>query len=201
VSADHMVFISKSRSVKASSLQVGDRIMKASGLSDQDTYKITSLRTVWRQGMYAPFTASGTVVVSGILASCYVGFDGPESLELIGGLSFSYQFLAHLAETPHRLWCRAAPASCLRETYTERGLSQWQVLPFELARALLLQPTMVKAPSVTVGMALLLPLRVVEMLLDASVTFHVLSVLVVFVTLLARRRRVLALHQVHLKQD
>jgi hypothetical protein len=73
LSKDHMIFVKKgsmSESVPASAIKVGDKlIVVANGGSVADVYKIGS---VARRGAFAPFTKTGAIVVSDVLASNYV---------------------------------------------------------------------------------------------------------------------------------
>jgi hypothetical protein len=62
VSADHMMFLANGEAVPAASIKVGDVL--SSGV-------VTSIEQVERDGVYAPLTKSGTIVVEGTVASCY----------------------------------------------------------------------------------------------------------------------------------
>mmetsp|Transcript_2264 Transcript_2264/g.5289 ORF Transcript_2264/g.5289 Transcript_2264/m.5289 type:complete len:182 (-) Transcript_2264:9-554(-) len=94
MSSDHMVFVEGRRSVPASSVQVGDKLIV--GTDSHTLTKVVTIKEIVRRGMYAPFTKSGTIVVNGILASCFVSFQGKEYLH-IGDVAtpLSYHWLAH----------------------------------------------------------------------------------------------------------
>jgi hypothetical protein len=125
VSRDHMVFVDGGRAIPASLLQVGDKLLNGD--------LITAIQQIVGTGVYAPFTPSGTLLVNGVPVSSYVAFQGSEHLMLGKTLLFSYQWLAHTFQVPHRLWCHQL-ARCSRETYTEAGVSTWVDLPLHLTR-------------------------------------------------------------------
>ena len=104
LTANHMVFtIDKRYPVRAGSIQVGD-VLK--GDKNQEVVKIDK---VTRQGVYAPLTASGTVLVDGIVASSYIALqkEAGEYIAFKNGIKspFSQQFLAHLGLSPYRIYC------------------------------------------------------------------------------------------------
>jgi hypothetical protein len=125
VSADHMVFVQGGRAVPASSLQVGDQLFS--------TDVVTSIQYVTRTGVYAPFTPSGFLLVNNVKVSSYVAFQKSEFLK-IGDVKtpLTYHWLAHTFQAPHRLWCSIT--SCLKETYTDAGVSTWVDLPLQFTK-------------------------------------------------------------------
>jgi hypothetical protein len=140
ISKHHMVFAETDGAVPASSLKVGDKVVMASNSLDT----IKTIKTVLRQGAFAPFTSSGTIIVNGVKASSYVAFQDSPVL-LIGGFStgLTYQWLAHAFELPHRMWCSVA-ASCKNETYVD-GVSAWVYLPNKIAAWFVRQDALVMA--------------------------------------------------------
>lgn len=168
ISPDHLLFISPQHTVQASSLHAGDSVLKATASTDTPFHIVKSIRNITGHGLYAPFTASGALVVNGVVASCYVGFGQSGSIELLGGISLSYQMLANLYETPHRIWCKYW-SSCHVENYTPEGISQWLMIPLQIALWIVEQSKLVKTVLVGTGIAIALPLRLVELFLDAHV--------------------------------
>ena len=141
MSKDHMVFVEGGRSVPASMVKVGDKLLLANGNVDA----VKAIRTVQKHGAYAPFTASGTVAVNGVIASSFIAFQESETLK-IGDMDtmLSFQFLARTFETPHRMWCEYVSA-CREEKYTGEGVSLWVDLPHKLALWFVEQDTVVMA--------------------------------------------------------
>jgi hypothetical protein len=123
LSANHMVFVKGIGAVPASMVMVGDQIVGGGPVSAIS--KITS------NGMYAPFTASGRIVVNGVLASSYISFQDSHVL-VIGSIptGITYQWLAHIFQFPHRLWCHYLGA-CPNDQYTETGISLWVDRPLD----------------------------------------------------------------------
>jgi hypothetical protein len=95
-----MIVVKGNQAIPVSILKNGDMIVTASG----DRSMVTSIKYVRRKGAYAPFTAPGKIGVNDIVVSNYISYQGSEYLK-IGGLEtpFSYQFLAHMFESAHRL--------------------------------------------------------------------------------------------------
>jgi len=135
LSKDHMVMVEGRQHpfVPASSLRIGDSLVL---VSETTAARVKDVKTVVRHGMYAPFTSSGTIVVNGVVASSYVSFQDSEVLR-IGEMEtpFSYQWLAHSFETPHRMYCLIV--GCKTESYTSSGISHWVFLPWRASQWLL----------------------------------------------------------------
>lgn len=168
LSKDHMVFIEGKRAIPASSVNVGDNIETSSGYE-----VIKSIEKVVRQGAYAPFTASGTMVVNGVKASTFIAFQETETLmiwDFNSGLTF--QFLAQLFETPHRLWCSYFTSSV--EHYTDEGLSSWVALSYHFTNWIFdqhpLVMTMTMLPLLLVLIAIKYP--VVFLIIIAAVRYR-----------------------------
>jgi hypothetical protein len=138
ISKNHMLMV-EGRFVPASLVRVGDQIESATG----EMVSVEAIHVVSRKGVYAPFTQSGTVVVSNIKASSYIAFQNSESLS-IGpwqtGLTF--QWVAHTSQSPHRIFSRVGFGG---ESYTDSGMSTWVALPHELFQWLLGQNFLVKS--------------------------------------------------------
>lgn len=122
VSPQHMVWTCSSHQgsfVPASDVTVGDELFVAGG---DGCTPVTNVETnVSSQGLLAPFTPSGTIVVNGIKVSSFVA------------LSSDYPYpqgIAHAFEFPHRIMCHYL-GSCPDETYTEDGISTWVAKPLE----------------------------------------------------------------------
>ena len=156
VSRDHMVFVTSDRAVPASMLRVGDALLNAGG----DRTHITSIALVKSAGAFAPFTPSGRVVVNGIVASSYVAFGGSESV-LVGGFEFSFQWLAHSFQFPHRFVCYHLGA-CRGERYTDDGLSHWVSRPYELGLWLMQQQPVARECLMVIFIVLMVSFSVLE---------------------------------------
>ena len=133
---DHMVFVQEgyfSKSVPASSVNVGDKLIVANGDAVAEVRKI---ERVTRRGAFAPFTKTGTIVVSDVLASNYVW-------SLMDESPVSMQWMAHAFNAPHRMVCALSFEICENETYTN-GISDWVYNPLQLGLWLAQQNAAVK---------------------------------------------------------
>ena len=139
ISYDHLVFVEGGRAVPASSVKIGDKLL----LADGALASVEAIEASTKQGAYAPFTSSGTVVVNGVTASSFVSVQGTANLE-IGSIDtgLSLHFLAHAFEMPHRMWCQYVSA-CSKETYTPDGISIWVAAPHMLAKWYVEQHTVI----------------------------------------------------------
>jgi hypothetical protein len=126
---DHMMFVVGKGAIPASMLEVGDVLVNAE--------KVESIHKVVRTGIYSPFTPSGTIVVNGVLASNYITFQDSDVIKF-GSLStpFSYQWLSHASQFPHRVWCHYLGKT---DTNLKNGFSNWTEPSFHAANWCLLQ--------------------------------------------------------------
>jgi hypothetical protein len=93
--------------VHAQDVKVGDVLLGSA---------VTHISTVRRRGLYAPVTESGTIVVSGVTASCYV--------DILSSVSPTLQALAsHAFLTPLRVMCAIQFSLCEYETHAMDGYS------------------------------------------------------------------------------
>lgn len=136
ISPKHLVFIQgKPNPVTADSLKVGDRLLG----SDIGThFKIATIKRVTRRdGVYAPLTPSGTILVDGVRASTYVSLQkkqgnvgGDEYATLANGMAlpFTQHDLIHMYTSPFRmvcLWSAGVTPSFCHSSYTDDGILTW----------------------------------------------------------------------------
>jgi len=139
ISKNHMVFVvdiktGKKHAVPASYVKVGDWLY-----TDVMTpAKVENIITVFREGAYAPFTMSGTIVVNGVLSSSYVSLQGTDTF-LIGSVKtpLNMHVLSHFFTSPYRLLSRIGLS--MKERYNEDGMSTWIDLPYNFSKYLLTQ--------------------------------------------------------------
>jgi hypothetical protein len=141
---EHMVFVEgKSGPVRAAALKVGDILSSKSSIGPQS---VTKISTVFRQGLYAPLTPSGTIVVAdGIVASNYIAMQGPrEDIEneerVILGDAWTVPHLhqadvAHMWLSPMRMWCLGI-TSKMCDRHDEDGKHPYVALGLHLVAAM-----------------------------------------------------------------
>lgn len=128
MTGQHLVFLDgKSNPVRADSVKVGD-VLKGSSA-------VTKVSTIVREGIYAPFTAEGTVVVDGVVASSYISLqeNAKEYVELQGGIAtmFSQHDYVHLGLSPFRLMCMGISSSFCSD-YNEDGIPSYPAFAIRL---------------------------------------------------------------------
>lgn len=114
LTADHMVYANGVRPVRAQDVVVGDILGQNS--------RVVKISKVQREGVYAPLTESGSIVVSGVVSSCYMA--------MVDGFSPYFQHLiAQAATAPLRMTCTMNFSICQHETYTAgRSNFFWKII-------------------------------------------------------------------------
>jgi hypothetical protein len=107
ITADHMLYASAGKHVRAGEVSVGDMISQG---------KVSEIKSVKRNGVYAPITQSGDIVVSGFRASSYSA--------LLDNVPFDQHVLSHFFFAPHRLMCSFDFKMCENEGHTD-GYTNW----------------------------------------------------------------------------
>eukprot|EP00545_Synedropsis_sp_CCMP1620_P006963 CAMPEP_0119015952 /NCGR_PEP_ID=MMETSP1176-20130426/11738_1 /TAXON_ID=265551 /ORGANISM="Synedropsis recta cf, Strain CCMP1620" /LENGTH=695 /DNA_ID=CAMNT_0006969277 /DNA_START=33 /DNA_END=2120 /DNA_ORIENTATION=+ len=120
LSKDHLVYVNGA-AVPASIVKVGDSLQ----LADGSLSPVRSIKTSIKKGVYAPFTASGAIVVNGVKASTFIAFQESATIHVAGvNTGLTFQLAALIFEFPHRMYCLHL-SSCDTETYTTEGVSTW----------------------------------------------------------------------------
>jgi hypothetical protein len=171
LSGDHMIWI-ENTFTPASAVEVGHVLSNGEIVS--------TVTVVSRNGLYAPFTSSGTVVVSGVLCSSFVTMQANSAHLMIGSTEtpLTWQWIAHSFEAPHRF------LSIIGETYTADGVSNWVAAPRELVVRMLRLPLVLQVSFLIPSLILLLFMAVLANSANLSVFLAVISYF-----LLSRRTR------------
>ncbi|KAL1492182.1 hypothetical protein ABEB36_012667 [Hypothenemus hampei] len=72
---NHLVMLKDGRTVYAGSLSVSDKLLVSADENTLSEDSIEEVKAVIRKGVFAPLTAVGTVVINGVVASCYATID------------------------------------------------------------------------------------------------------------------------------
>jgi hypothetical protein len=115
--------------------------------------RVTKISLITREGLCAPFTADGTIVVNGVQASACVSFQPSKSQSEIGGMkTISWHAIEHAWMAPCCLFCTSAfPGRCKNESCNEHGRHKWttgagvNVIEFTFAQSIWVQVFMLLA--------------------------------------------------------
>ncbi|CAB9514889.1 expressed unknown protein [Seminavis robusta] len=172
ITGQHLVYVQgKDAPVTAKSIKVGDTLTEA---GQGGAAVVTKIDTVQRHGIYAPLTPDGTLVVDGIVSSCYVSLQpngDPQTMELKGcsALSvFSHHRVAHMLLTVPRLVCMGGISPKWCQTYNEDGVALFVQTAFDLSDWFHAQHWMVQYFLLAVYLVVLCPLYALELLLGAK---------------------------------
>ena len=188
VSGDHLLFVvGTTHPVRASSIRIGDTLA-----GEEDELIVSKVRKVKRKGLYAPLTPSGTILVDGIAASCYVSLQphSPGNVELKGGLStwLSHHFIVHTWLSPIRIVCVGISANLCSSYDSDTGLAHFALAGFSCFDVFQRQSLLVQACLLLIFFSSFGTLRVLEYVVGAENAFWALLVGLV-VGLTWRRRR------------
>lgn len=158
LTSDHLVWTKKigkaGAFLAASQVQVGDELL----WNDSDIVKVEAVQQgLTGQGLLAPFTPSGTIMVDGFLTSSFI--DAMKQPLLGAGAA---HWAAHSYEFPHRLACHYFGNECVNETYNEHGVSTWVAAPFELGKWVLDQTSIIKYGLLSIFVLLMAAFNVIE---------------------------------------
>lgn len=127
LSRDHMIFMADGNAVPAGILKKGDEILLGNG----QTTKITKVTQINSEGVFAPFTRSGKIVVNNVLASSYVTLQRDSGFVTMGAIKtpITHQAVSHTFMTPLRIlsWFVSL------EQYNDVGLNLWLAYPMRIA--------------------------------------------------------------------
>lgn len=136
ISSQHLLYVYNRKSdefelLPAGNVKIGDHLVIVTDnpgtSSPASTSPVTFIRLIQSRGVYAPFTTTGDIAVSGIVASNYIALPMSFQNNPIFALSFAQQhWLQHSFYGPYRFYCgyMKGREGCQTETYRdETGLS------------------------------------------------------------------------------
>jgi len=121
ITPDHLIFRHGEDTPVPASLLDGTDLLVG---KNREVLFIHKIETVYHHGLYSPFTADGTIVVGGALASTYPSFNkGSPNLVLAGfDTGISWHGLEHRFIKPVAFYCTVLSSKgCHDETYTDYG--------------------------------------------------------------------------------
>ncbi|CAB9497601.1 Extracellular metalloprotease [Seminavis robusta] len=162
MTGEHLVYLpNQSNPVRADSIKVGHVLA-----NEADGARVTKIGKVTREGLYAPLTPDGTIVVDGIVCSCYVSLqtDEKEYVSLKGGFStvFSQHVISHMWLAPVRMICLGVSTDLCDSFDGESGMAHFAELGFAIARHVQRQSFLVQVISLIIYLLVLVPLVALE---------------------------------------
>ena len=125
ITGDHLLSVHDGQMnikiLPACEIKVGDLLVAPKEQQGSSVgIKVIAITKVHREGLYSPFTTTGSIAVNGVVASNYIAL----SPAFQAVMSYEQQhWLQHLAYMPYRFYC--GMAGCHVETYDEvTGLSR-----------------------------------------------------------------------------
>jgi Hint module len=182
---EHMVFVAgKKNPVRAGSIQVGDVLQ--SGFGSSQVKKTSSIK---REGLYAPLTPDGTIIVDGIKASSYIALQdrAVEYLELQHGFHpMSQHDAVHLFLAPFRLICRATSADFCHE-YNDNGMPHYVANGLKLAQWIdaLDMNVLLQVSLLSIFLVVFASIMAIEVAMDTFYTYGAAVVLFVLTAIFA----------------
>ena len=187
ISGQHLVFLANSSyPVRADSIVPGD-ILRA--LESPQGALVTRVVSVSKEGLYAPLTIDGTLVVDGIISSCYVSVQAGASgyIEFQNGAStgFTQHFAAHMALAPLRMACLGFSKVFCESVNEDSGLNSFVEVALSMAEFADSQRTSVQIALLLTFIVIFAPILALEQLMLQPVgMFGILTIILA----VARRR-------------
>jgi len=170
--------------VRAGSVQVGDKLV---GL-DASSVKVIQRTIISKEGIYAPLTASGRIVVNGLMASSYISLQKEAVMySQLGAdgwleLPLSQQDLCHYWMAPLRMMCTASHANkaAFCDRHDSEGYLHWVSLGIRLLRWLERQYLVVQIILLAAAVVALGILALIEDFMSTVLGGTVLMLLLTF---------------------
>ena len=167
LTANHLVYkVGSDKPVPAWNLRVGDHLYDQRGVQafERTEALIMKITTITREdGLYAPLTADGTIIVNGMVSSVYVAVQERKQesgdgtyLTIAGNKILSNHALMHLWFAPMRVWCLSLTDNFCRQQDAETGFTPWlrvgkSLLDYGLRQHWLVQAFILVAALTSVG--------------------------------------------------
>lgn len=136
---EHLLYVKdQSHPIRAGAVQVDNILV---GLGD-GVAQVTHLSTVQKEGVYAPLTASGNIVVNGVVASTYISLQDDANMYAQVGqggwlqLPLSQHDMSHIWMAPLRMICGASSTDNVAfcESHNKNGFLLWVSLGMNTVR-------------------------------------------------------------------
>lgn len=193
VTGSHLLYVDGQPSpVTAESLESTDALVKEDG----SVSKIQKIKKVTRKdGIYAPLTPSGTVVVDGIKASNYISLQehANQNIVLSNGMTvpISQHSAIHLFLAPFRVLCvqmNLCPATWLENTGGDNGMIQIAETGIQLVQFAEHRSVLVQLAMLALFLVVVVPFYVMEQVVSSWDTMMMMPVVTLLVGLFVSAR-------------
>jgi len=165
--------------VTADSLKLQDSLIGSSG----QAMKIQKIKHVFKDGLYAPLTKSGQIIVNGIKASSYISLQeeghGNEFAEFANGapLPISQATGIHVVLSPLRMMCLSGLSTevCDPSFYNAEGMPHYVASGIDLAKVADKQNFLVQLFMLVLVLAVFVPIYALELLFGPSLAPYVVA--------------------------
>jgi len=188
LTGEHLVYLhGKENPVRGSSIKIGDKLQSLEGGGEP----VTMIDTIEHTGLHAPLTPSGTIIVDGFVASCYISFfpeRDPEYLDakgVVGALLSHHQF-AHMGLSLLRIGCSAVPSLC--RMYNDKGTLSFMQFGVSLFHSGSRQPQIAQDLLLFLYICVLSPIAALEFLFGSRLAGCVFLACIVWCTSCRRRK-------------
>jgi Hint module len=172
ISAKHMVYVhGRTHPVTADSIQVGDTLVGR----DNAKFVVTKIGQRRSQGIYAPLTPSGKIIVNSVVASNYVSLqnNSPEYVQ-VGGIPImlSQHDMSHMWMAPFRVFCRSSASESVESCRSTDGdgISPWAAVGLKFAHWGQSQTILVQVPLLIVAILAIALFTLVEVVMGLPIT-------------------------------
>jgi hypothetical protein len=169
--ARHLVYTTgKANPVTVDSLTLEDSLVGSNG----EALKINKIKEVTRDGLFAPLTKSGDLLVDGIKISSYASLQAGQNefAEFANGMTLpiSQATGIHMFLAPLRMLCLSGLSTsvCDPSTYNENGMPHLVAFGINLASTADQQSLLVQVLMLAVVLAIFVPLYALESLVGAN---------------------------------
>lgn len=124
ISDNHLIYVNgQDYPIPAKDIQIGTELL----IQNEILAKVIDITKVQRNGLYAPLTSDGTIMVNGIKSSNYYALHeiAPIYVNMLQRLGLSHHMINHLWFSPLRMICKTVSSKTC-ESYTA-GLHTWSI--------------------------------------------------------------------------
>jgi Hint module len=179
---EHLIYSEEMGPIRADSVQVGDVLQSPTN----GPVAVISIGRVYRNGLYAPLTKDGTIVVGGVLASNYIAPQKQSKqstvklADPIGTVAFLNQAdVIHWWLSPLRLICPSVGSSLLCDQRTTDGKLHYVDLGLRLVHWVESKSIATQMLAVVVVIALLVVPMLMEQLVASEISWEATLLIIV----------------------